>query len=220
MRKSGIGILFFVLCTLVVCAQVPFLKELQITRDGSSIKINRIYQDQQHFIWIGTSQGLFRYDGYNFQKIAGSDSNAHPSVNAIMRDATGKLWIGYEDGAIRILQHNQLTTFYPEEGVPKVAITDFAQDSSGNIWFSTYGEGLYVLSNRRIYNFNTDDGLSDNSVYSMTVCKNGNVWCGTDEGLSVCSWRNGKKTVTRLSQADGLPDNIVRCVESDSCGRI
>ncbi|HYV91738.1 MAG TPA: two-component regulator propeller domain-containing protein [Chitinophagales bacterium] len=219
-RKRAIGILFFVLCVLVTHAQIPFLKELQITRDGSSIKINRIYQDSQHFIWIGTSQGLFRYDGYNFQKIQGSDSTAHPSVNAIMRDTSGRLWIGYEDGAIRILQHNRLTKFQPEEGVPKVAITDFVQDSSGNIWFSTYGEGLYVLTQHHIYNFNTDDGITDNFVYSITVCKNGNVWCGTDEGLSICSWKNGKKSVERLSQAQGLPDNIVRSVQSDTCGKI
>src|ERR1043165_7403490 len=219
-RKSSIVFLFFVLGALCVHAQIPFLKELQITRDGSDIKINRIYQDQQRFIWIGTSQGLFRYDGYSFLKIAGSDSTAHPLVTAIMRDASGKLWIGYQDGAIRILQHNRLVKFRPEEGIPKVAITDFAEDSSGNIWLSTYGEGLYVLTQHRIYNFNADDGLTDNFVYSITVCKNGNVWCGTDEGLSICSWKNEKKSVTRLSEAEGLPDNIVRSVQSDTCGKI
>src|SRR5437870_4729054 len=113
--KSGIGILFLWLCALAVHAQVAYLKELQIMRDGSSIKINRVYQDQERFIWVGTSQGLFRYDGYNFQKISGSDSTSHPAVNTIMRAADGRLWIGYEDGAIRILQHNHLSRFHPEE---------------------------------------------------------------------------------------------------------
>ncbi len=214
------GILMLVIHITGLRAQIPFLKELDITRAENSIRINRIYQDPQHFIWIGTSAGLYRYDGYNFQKIPGSDSTTHPSVTALMRDTSGVLWIGYEDGAIRMLKRNHLTSFHPQEGTPKVAITGFVQDSSGSLWFSTYGEGLYTLRNNHLYNVNTDDGLSDNSVYAITVCRNGNVWCGTDEGLSICSWSKGKKNVRRLSQSQGLPDNIVRSVEGESCGRV
>ncbi len=220
MRKITIAMLFTMLHLSVVHAQIPFLKELEITTDGSSPHINKIYQDQQHFLWIGTSQGLYMYDGYNFQKIGGSDSSDEPSVTALLRDTGGTLWIGYNDGAIRILSNHHLARFRPEEGTPKVAITDFALDSSGHLWFSTYGEGIYSLRDKRLYNFNTDDGLTDNSVYALTVCKNGEVWCGTDEGLSICSWINGKKSVRRLSQAQGLPDNIVRTIQSDPTGKI
>ncbi|MEO5675489.1 MAG: two-component regulator propeller domain-containing protein [Chitinophagales bacterium] len=220
MRKFISGIAVILLHSMFLHAQIPFLKELDITREGGSLRINKIYQDQQHYIWIGTSAGLYRYDGYNFQKISGSDSTPNPAVTAIMCDKTGCLWIGYEDGAIMLLKHNLLSEYSPQEGTPKVAITDFASDSSGNIWFSTYGEGLYTIRNNHLYNFNIDDGLSDNSVYALTVCKSGEVWCGTDVGLSICSWENDKKIVERLSQAQGLPDNIVRTVQSGPTGVI
>ena len=218
--KRGFGILFLIVHVVLLHAQIPFLKELEITREGGSLKINTVYQDQQHFIWIGTSGGLFRYDGYNFQKIPGSDSTPHPSVNAIIRDTSGSLWIGYEDGAIRIFKNNHLSAFQPSEGIPKVAITGFEQDSSHNIWIATYGEGLYTSRNHHLYNFNMDDGMTDNAVYSICVSRDGAVWCGTDEGISVCSWINGKKSVVRLSQAQGLPDNIVRKVKGDPSGKI
>ncbi|MEM9987649.1 MAG: two-component regulator propeller domain-containing protein, partial [Bacteroidota bacterium] len=110
------------------------------------------YEDQAGFMWVGTEQGAYRYDGNRWQLWRRRDSG-HQMVRVIQQDPQGRLWFGYQDGGIQYLDSDQgLTTFDPEEGLSSKPITGIEFDGQGRLWFSTYGEGLYFWDRGRLYN--------------------------------------------------------------------
>lgn len=170
--------------------------------------------------WIGTNQGLLDYDGLEFHFWPRPD-NGNPEVTAIYEDLFRKLWVGYADGAIFTYKSSSLIAWAPEEGNPRVPIKGFVEDFDRNMWIATYGEGLYIHDGKHLYNINDqDDGLSADEIYTMTRDHQGRIWVGTDQGISICSFKEQVKKVETLSVKDGLPDQIVRTILADAAGNM
>jgi ligand-binding sensor domain-containing protein len=176
-----------------------------------------LLETQNGFMWVGTDQGLFRYDGLEFDLYPLSDSLATAEkASALYETPEGQLWVGYEDGRIAYSdQLRPLKLWDIEEGHPVVPITGFSKDAQGNFWIATYGEGLYYHNGRHLYNFDTADGLLGNDIYCLALDQSGRLWAGTDHGISICSIEAGKKTLINLRKEDGLPDDIIRAILPD-----
>ena len=201
--------LFLLLCLFLFFVKteaqqfLPFLKEA---------KANCLFQDANDKLWIGSSKGLFAYDGLNFKPFLPENN-----VTAIFQDAKKCLWIGYENGEIRYLNKKGETVLWEiEEGLPKSKITGFAEDKHGRFWFSTYGEGVYYYENKHLYNVNQDDGLPSNEVYDLAYFDA--IWIGTDGGASQIQLTDNQKIIKTLTTADGLGDNLVTKVETQPRG--
>ncbi|MCB9290399.1 MAG: histidine kinase [Lewinellaceae bacterium] len=183
------------------------------------VKMSLLYESSDGFLWFGSNNGLFRYDGQEYQCYLTPDSLCNNIVTAVFEDKDHRLWVGYEDGNIFHLERpGQLRLWQPEEGLPAARISGFGQGKDGVVWFSTYGEGLYYFDGRRMNNINVEDGLPGNDVYVMVMDKEGNSWAGTDGGISVCSVNDGKKEVRNITRDNGLPDEIVRAILPDEKG--
>jgi len=176
-----------------------------------------IYQSHEGLIWLATSAGVSTFDGTSFTSFFRPDSLSTDAV-VLFEAQDNVIWVGYADGSVDRLIQGQLEPWNPEEGHPAAAITGFAQDGEGRMWISTYGEGTYVVDGRHLYNFNTDDGLLGNDVYTISRQADGSIWLGTDGGISICEFQQGKKTVRNLTRDDGLPDEIVRALLPDKEG--
>ncbi len=189
-------------------AQQPFFRAHSLPQEFRSTSIHLLYQDKSHFIWLGTDEGLFRYDGVEYKQFLKPQAEGN-QVSALFEDSGGTIWIGYKSGKIGRLVNGHFVDFEPEEGFPAVPVTGFAEGKENTLWFSTYGEGVYALKNGRLYNFNQDDGLNDDFAYSIAPATEGSVWAGTDGGVAICSFEQGKKRVKLLDNSRGLPDNMV-----------
>ena len=82
----------------------------------SQNEVRCIHQDKSGFLWIGTQDGLNRYDGYEFKKYAKSpfDKNSlcNDRINVITENSKGNLWIGTDDGLdLFNIQKNNFTNF-------------------------------------------------------------------------------------------------------------
>lgn len=225
MGKKGIIGLIFGLWALSFQAQVPVFKPRTLPKNLSE-KLNCIFQDKEGWIWIGTEKGVLKYDGKDSEYISSNDSLLRNSATAVY-DYDGKLWIGYENGAIGQLDytHGNVSTaielWRPEEGLPQKAITGFVADAQNRLWFSTYGEGLYCFDGRKIANFDVfADKIAGNDVYCLALGKNSDVLIGTDAGISACSLSpSGTKKVKNYKVADGLPDEIIQVICPDDSGK-
>ena len=111
--KSLRNILFSILiCSpKITLAQESFTFHHLNVKDGlSQSTINCLFQDSRGFLWIGTADGLDKYDGYTFRHYRhvphDITSLSSPTVESIFEDVDGKLWIGTDGGGLNIFDIN------------------------------------------------------------------------------------------------------------------
>lgn len=210
--KKCIFLLCFFTAANSLIAQIPGTRHFMISHGTEPIKILTIYKNKEGYIYAGTVNGLYKFDGTKFTQIPFQNPVPKPTVTSIFQDAQGRLWVGMQSGQIARLINNQLKLFNPEEGTPKVPITTFLQDKKNNIWFATDGEGIWYITNNHLYNINSADGLSENSVYSLVLTEDDEVLAGSDQGISVCKIFGQNKKVMNINSRRGLPDNFVKAI--------
>jgi ligand-binding sensor domain-containing protein len=207
--------IFFFICILLAAswaaAQYPFSKKIDIEEENLTIKATVLLKDHSGFLWVGTSEGLFKYNGLIPEKI----SPPPPEkiyITALLEDTKGIIWAGCKNGQIFTVKNHQIHFFQFKYTLPKVAITAIYQDAKKRLWFATAGEGIFCYDSTKLYKINTNDGLSDDNVNCLYSNDGKQIIAGTDRGLSFINFEAGKKSIHFFSSKNGLPDNIVRCI--------
>jgi PAS domain S-box-containing protein len=158
-----------------------------------------ILQDKKGFMWLGTEQGLNRFDGYNFlvYKFQHDDPNSLSNgyVRSIHEDPAGILWIGTDGGGLNRFdpKTRQFTHFLidPEsiDSLSNISNVIF-EDHLGELWIGTAGGGLNKFDKEKeIFihcpvNCTTPDRLSHNHINAIYEDNLGTLWIGTDGGLN------------------------------------
>ena len=159
--------------------------------------IHAILQDHYGFLWIGTEDGLNRYDGYEF-KIYRPDPENPNSINdrwitALVEDEQGNIWIGTRLGGLNRYDPNTDSfTHYlndPEDlnSLSNNHINTLFEDSSGYLWVGTEN-GLNRFNPRTAsfqhYRNGPDirSSLSDNHITAIFEDSQGILWIGTNGG--------------------------------------
>lgn len=100
--------------------------------------VNTIVNDDYGFLWIGTPNGLIKYDGYDFKNIP-IDFNSH--ITSLYKDNNNVLWIGHDEGLnVKVISLNKTYKVPLKESF---TINNVIADEKGNIWFSGTDK-LYV----------------------------------------------------------------------------
>lgn len=130
-----------------------------------------ITQDQYGFIWMGTQEGLNRFDGYEFisyrKPFAGSASTSN-QVDALLAGHAGRLWAGTQDGLFLLNpQSGKFETFSklfgrPPSTLDKVSILKLFEDDHQNTWILTRYNGLFITdSSGRSKQYFPEEGQND-----------------------------------------------------------
>ena len=184
-------------------------------KEGLSLSSSTcILQDKFGLMWVGTSDGLFRFDGYQFEafKFDPEDSKSISGniVNCLMEDRHGNIWVGTDNGGLCVF--NRLTKVF--ERLPKLywkkemykiqSISSLLEDGSGNIWFSNsqFQYFIYDLATKDIHPLKYDllDRLPDYyRVTTMYEDKNNTVWLATQFGLYYSLSNNKQANSTFLA---------------------
>jgi ligand-binding sensor domain-containing protein len=156
--------------------------------------ITSILQDQQGFIWVGTEDGLNRFDGYTFRTYRSDPTNPHTLPNnvvlALAEDQHRMLWIGTEAGLVRFDPAQERFTTYPHDptgtaGLLAEDITDMWEDCQGQLWIGT-SRGLSRLNRHtQTYTaYTTHHGLPNATINGILSDAQCNLWVSTNYGLS------------------------------------
>lgn len=153
--------------------------------DLPQASVAAIAQTPDGYLWVGTEEGLARYDGARFvvfdKRGVGLPDNM---IQALLVDSGGGLWIGTRSSGLARLKDGLVKTFNRREGLPNEAIRRLYQDKSGVIWIGTDGGGLIEYQNGTFRAFTKHDGLPDNTIVGISSDASGNLWVATPAGAA------------------------------------
>lgn len=202
--------------------------------DGlSQNSVHAIVQDRYGFIWIGTEDGLNRYDGTRFQiyKHNPTDTTSISSsfVRTMLVDEAGRLWIGTDNGGLS--RYNYATDDFtnyrqdPESDntIAGNQVWDLAADPSGKLWVGTK-EGLSAFdpNTKTFTNYYHEPSsyasLGTNWVRSLHVDDAGQLWVGAEPGglhLFLSEKEQFLHFWAAPSDPDGMPSNRILDIAED-----
>ena len=207
--------------------------------------VTNILEDHQGYLWVATTGGLVRYDGYDFEYLLNtpedSTSISNNWVEYLFLASDSTIWIGTD----HLINH-----YIPQKGVfesfskdkhpnlpAKDLFTSIVEDASGNIWFGTQNSGLlcYEKSTKQFQRFlvdpNSQEHLLNDQVRTLLYDSNGYLWIGTGEpfdlnisggGLLKFSPETGevKRYMHNVNNQNSLIDNRIGALMEDRQGKI
>ncbi|MGQ1785882.1 MULTISPECIES: two-component regulator propeller domain-containing protein [unclassified Saccharicrinis] len=142
-----------------------------------------LVQDHNGYLWIGTGEGLVRYDGIHFRTYTQKDSLASDFVYSLFVDIDGILWVGHNNGALSYFKNGSFHKIIPAERATS-PINDICQDNMGNIWATVQNNGLLKINKQKqITAYFQHDIFKDKLYYSISSVDPFNFLLGTSEGL-------------------------------------
>jgi ligand-binding sensor domain-containing protein/signal transduction histidine kinase len=171
------------------------------TADGlSNYAVTSLLQDRMGFVWIGTTSGLNRYDGYGFTAIrpapddGSSLSRANVATNGLAEDREGFLWVATREGLDQLdPATGRVRPFRQVPGdphsLPENHVRAVTVDRAGRVWAATFGGGVArfepELQAFAVYRHDVGDSYSlpSDTVLSLAASDAG-VWVGTVRGLA------------------------------------
>lgn len=188
-----------------------FTHEVWQTDDGlPQNSINCIVQTPDGYLWMGTQEGIVRFDGVQFTIF---DKRNTPQIknnyiSALYVDRDGKLWIGTYDGGLVTHANN---TFRAITGIKKFEnshIRSIYEDDMGGIWIAVRGRGVIRIDTIRHQSFDTTNGLVHNEAWAFAQDAKRRVWIATDGGISIFD----KGVLRSFTKKEGLLSNNVNSI--------
>ena len=144
--------------------------------------IREIAQTTDGYLWLGTDEGLVRFDGYDF--VVFNKYQAHLPANSITTLAAGpdgSLWIGTASGLTRY-HDKQFTTYTTKDGLPDDSIADICVDHTGAVWVVA-GVDLARFDNGRFTVFRADQEIPVTTVRIVYEDRRHVLWVGGVNGI-------------------------------------
>ncbi|MDF3077278.1 MAG: hypothetical protein K0S09_1167 [Sphingobacteriaceae bacterium] len=114
----------------------------------SQSQILKIYQDRDHYLWLGSFGGASRFDGTEFVSINKSDGLPDNVVTAILKDKRGNVWMGTEAG-LSCIRGSKVSTYTIPNDADRTWIRSIAEDKNGDILFIRKSK-LYIFRSGKI----------------------------------------------------------------------
>ncbi|OYT73420.1 MAG: hypothetical protein CFK52_02305 [Chloracidobacterium sp. CP2_5A] len=206
-------------------ALTQYVRQVWTGRDGLPLSaIFTIAQTRDGYLWVGTHEGLARFDGVGFTVFNRQNTPifVNNRITALCEDASGALWIGtggdrfFSSGGVRgggIVRYDQgrWRRFSADEGLPDDVINALVADRDGKLWIGTLG-GLIAFDGARFTRYAVADGLPDGRIAALTLDRQGALWIGTHDGLA--RLQQGRIEIV------GLRREVVQALYEDRAGRL
>ncbi|HEU4625816.1 MAG TPA: two-component regulator propeller domain-containing protein [Steroidobacteraceae bacterium] len=209
----------------------PLVLQHLTTADGlPQATVMSTLQDSQGFVWLGTEDGLVRYDGHELYRYAYTrgDPSSLPGnfIWEIVEDAHRDLWIAVKEGGVaRWNRASDTFTVYRHDprdpnSLASDAVRALVLDALGHVWIGTTENGVDVLdpATGRIRHLRHDardpGSLVNDRIFTLARARSGDIWIGTETGLD--KWHAATGTLTRF----GPPGMQISRVLEDRGGAV
>lgn len=175
--------------------------------------VQTITQTRDGYLWIGTRDGLARFDGVTFTvyRAEANEGLASNDIRSLYEDANGVLWIGTFNGGLSRIQNGKFL-HQTTEGLASNGVLDILEDRVGNLWLATWS-GVARLRDDKLTMFAAKEGFVGHNARSLCLDHEGRVWVGTGRGLNCY---DGER-FNAYTRREGLISQAIRkvCVDRD-----
>lgn len=212
--------------------QIDFIHLSDSKRYLSNPNVTAIEQDSQGFIWIGTQDGLNRFDGVNTRKYTNHSRDnttlANNWITDIFSDSEGRLWIATKDGInLYLAEQDEFALINEAEQFKRHDYSSIAESAGGIMWFGNAERGLlrYDTNNKETRVYTADEtvagSLSSNVTQSLLVDSQQRLWVATNGGGLNIKQPGGDTFEHFGLQTDiTLPSNKTRSLYEDKLGNV
>ncbi len=180
--------------------------------------VHAIAQTREGYLWVGTQEGLVRFDGVRFATLG---ENAPPelkqgSITALCTDRDGSLWIGCDGYGVAHLKDGKFTHFSEADGLLNDQVRCLLEARDGVLWIGSEG-GVTRYRDGRFKSFTEKSNLASGSVRALCEDDQGNLRIATLRGLSCL---DKEEIISTLYIRLGTSANSLKLVCKDHQGRI
>ncbi len=172
-------------------------KSISVNEGLSQFAITSILQDGNGFMWMGTYDGLNRYDGFNVTAMRHIYNNPTSLINnrilALAIKSKKELWIGSQDGLISYDNASQQFRSIPEatKDLNSPRINTLFIDHYGNLWIGTEkGVSVGYLQKNETYSYVAYNYFKNMYITNFCEDRNGSIWMTTSNGAYIIDKKN------------------------------
>lgn len=184
-----VSLIYFLAIPFVYSQNIKF-KRISIEEGLSAVTVNTIYQDSQDFIWIGTQDGLNRFDGYHFKAFKNDPSNpksiSSNDVKCILEDKKGVIYFGSNGGGLSIYNKysetfTNLRSGLSSNSLSNNVIKDIIEINDNELLISTAnGINLFNKSAKTFKQIFYKDSEEEIGFTKFFKDSYGNLWIGSE----------------------------------------
>jgi signal transduction histidine kinase/ligand-binding sensor domain-containing protein len=201
-------------CLLTLCTSgIAVASELSLRQfdhtawtlhDGAPSETFAVTQTTDGFLWLGTANGLFRFDGVHFELYQPAHGQQLPkvSVQSLLAMPDGGLWIGYTLGGASFLKSGAVENHENLLENRSGTIWSMAADADSSIWAAT-ANGLVRISSGEWRDLDGYSGFDAAAAYHLFRDARGTLWVATEDVVYLL--RRGSKTFIK-TDFDAGPD--------------
>ncbi len=158
------------------------LDNWQISQGLPQSSAQAIARTPDGYLWVGTQEGLARFDGVRFVVFDHANEPAIPDkhISVLYVDAAGRLWIGTRTG-IAVYEHGHFKALSVMPALAHAYVRAIAQGKQGRIWVGTES-GLFGIGDGPPVSFDSSSGLPDSRIRALLEDRDGVLWVGTAGG--------------------------------------
>lgn len=176
-------------------------KSVSIRRGLPDLKVNCLLPDGENGVWVGTDQGIARWNGSNFTAVDLPASLNRFQALAMIRDRDGNIWVGTDSRGLLRLNSQEIVSMREGDDPSNNAITALFEDREGNLWIGHAG-GIERLRDSAFVTYSSSEGLPAEGGGPVFVDASDRTWFAPPKGglWWMQSGRHGHLSTDRLDR--------------------
>lgn len=147
--------------------------------------IYTINQDNNGYLWVGTTEGLSRFDGFGFYKVQFPDSASGRYATVSMKDKKGNLWFGCNDGNLFYTSGSELKQIILQDS-SGTGISSILEGADGYVYVIAQRKPIYKIDPAKPAEAQIITFGPDPNIFAASFTDSGEMLLGTQENLLIC----------------------------------
>ena len=187
-----------------------------IRADEAPSQIGALAQTRDGYLWLGTNDTLYRFDGSRFERYTPPNSEPLGIVSSLKAEDEG-LWVGLRKGGVSLITETGLTSYSADTGLPRGVVYGISKDRDGAIWIAAH-EGLARFNGKTWQRIGSDWNFPGQHAHAVFLDRAGTLWAANEKRLfylpsGARKFIDTGIAVDRVSQIAQAPDGAIWLAE-------